>query len=68
MNTTTYTKAELEREARTAVRAFKKTLPAAIRRTVRPAGWELRILPTNEARLLTRFTDEAGLHEISVLI
>ena len=68
MNTTIYTKADLNREALAAVRSFKKTLPQAVRRTVRLAGWQLRILPTNEARLLARFTDEAGAHEISVLI
>ena len=64
--TTTYTRKELDREARLAVRNFKHTLPTAIRRTVIPFGWQLLI--GERASLLALFNDENGLHSINIAI
>ena len=64
--TTTYTRKELDREARLAVRTFKRTLPTAIRQTVVPFGWQLLI--GERVSLLALFNDENGLHSINIAI
>ena len=63
---TTYTRKELDREARLAVANFRRTLPASVRRTVIPFGWQLLI--GERASLLALFNDENGLHSINVAI
>ncbi len=64
---TTYRRADLEREARAAVRNFKRTLPQAIRRTVEPDGWEL-VAHSGGTTLAAYFRDEYGRHRINVAL
>lgn len=68
MNGFTYTRKDLETEARCSVRDFKRKLPAAIRRTVKPAGWALRVHSGCAPVLLAYFDDEAGRHEINIAL
>ena len=66
-NLYTYSRKALEAEARYSVRDFKRTLPAAIRRTVKPAGWAVRIGGAHVV-LLAYFDDENGRHEINIAL
>jgi hypothetical protein len=68
LNAFTYTRRDLETEARCSVRDFKRKLPAAIRRTVKPAGWALRVHADRSPVLLAYFDDEAGRHEINIAL
>jgi len=67
-NAFTYTRKDLDAEARCSVRDFKRTLPTAIRRTVKPAGWALRVEANHAPVLLAYFNDESGRHEINIAI
>ena len=68
--TDTYTRKDLDTEARCSVRDFKRTLPVAVRKTVRAAGWALRVHPIGGPApvLLAYFNDENGPHEINIAI
>jgi len=68
MTQTTYTRAHLDREARFAVDAFRRTLPAGFRRSVKYDGWALRVYPIGGPVLLAYFNDESGKHEINIAI
>jgi hypothetical protein len=66
MNQTTYTRAHLNREARFAVDAFRRTLPAACRRSVKYDDWTLRV--GDNTALVAQFHDENGPHDINIAI
>lgn len=68
MNPYTYTRKDLDHEARCSVRNFKRTLPATIRRTVKADGWGLRFHGDRSPILLAYFRDENGRHEINIAI
>jgi len=68
LNAFTYTRKDLDTEARCSVRDFRRTLPAAVRRTVKPDGWGLRIHADMNPVLLAYFKDENGRHEINIAI
>jgi len=67
-NAFTYTRKDLDAEARCSVRDFKRTLPASVRKTVKAAGWALRVYPIGGPVLLAYFNDESGKHEINIAI
>jgi hypothetical protein len=66
----TYTRKDLDTEARCSVRDFRRQLPAAIRRTVKahPGEWALRVHADRDPVLLAYFTDENGRHEINIAL
>ena len=66
MTQTTYTRAHLDREARLAVAAFRRTLPANLRRSVKHDGWTLRI--GDNTALVAQFHDDNGPHDINIAI
>ena len=66
MTPTTYTRKELDHEARWAVNAFRRTLPSVFRRTVKYDGWILRV--GDHTSLVAFFTDENGQHDIPIAI
>ncbi len=65
--TTVYYRSDLDREARAAVRDFRRRLPAAVRRTVKLDGWQLWT-GTSGTRLAVLFSDEYGRHVLYVAI
>jgi hypothetical protein len=66
MTQTTYTRAHLDREARLAVRRFKRTAAAFLRVTIKYDGWTLRV--GDNTALVAQFHDENGPHDINIAI
>jgi len=64
--TTTYTRKDLDHEARNVVATVRKNMPACLRRTVKAAGWALRL--GTLAVLVVYFDDQNGRHDINVAI